>query len=463
MPWKTELTAVRASEVAFRVGQEEQTSRDVFYVKADTNEHAGRDLDRIAEILNPEAVIPTKLAAKMDVVEELLQDPALDPCTVIFDATGRKAREPIIPAPNFPVSPQKRLVVVDTLSKTEFPPAFHGGINVSFTKHFIYPLGTSPPLRKHRRLGYGVYGTVYLVTLQRDVDTVKATGERFALKVGRILDVSSKEGRSMETHLHLEVEIPKQMRHPHIAEVILSYEERVGFGLDFGYLMRPVAQCTMRNLVDVISGGKPPQIKPRWFACIASAVSYVHSKELIHGDIKPSNILIKDGEVYLADFRDTNIRSSLYKSWPDDSYTRMYASPEYAAFGAAGLKIDPYKSEAFSLGCVYYEMLSRYFLRPPIKLSRSENYSFLTVLMHDVLSEMSASLSFVRPEDIIGHPRLGDICLVEPIIELTQRLISYYHGNRLSIPRLYEEICLVPGWREGDTFYCSCQSPRANA
>jgi serine/threonine protein kinase len=141
----------------------------------------------------------------------------------------------------------------------------------------------------------------------------------------------------------------------------------------------------------------------------------------------------------------------------------MYASPEYAAFGAAGLKIDPYKSEAFSLGCVYYEMLSRYFLRPPIKLSRSENYSFLTVLMHDVLSEMSASLSFVRPEDIIGHPRLGDICLVEPIIELTQRLISYYHGNRLSIPRLYEEICLVPGWREGDTFYCSCQSPRANA
>ncbi|CAN9247402.1 unnamed protein product [Alternaria alternata] len=291
-----ELTAVRASEVAFRVGQEEQTSRDVFYVKADTNEHAGRDLDRIAEILNPEAVIPTKLAAKMDVVEELLQDPALDPCTVIFDATGRKAREPIIPAPNFPVSPQKRLVVVDTLSKTEFPPAFHGGINVSFTKHFIYPLGTSPPLRKHRRLGYGVYGTVYLVTLQRDVDTEKATGERFALKVVRILDVSSKEGRSMETHLHLEVEIPKQMRHPHIAEVILSYEERVGFGLDFGYLMRPVAQCTMRNLVDVISGGKPPQIKPRWFACIASAVSYVHSKELIHGDIKPSNILIKDGE-----------------------------------------------------------------------------------------------------------------------------------------------------------------------
>lgn len=35
---------------------------------------------------------------------------------------------------------------------------------------------------------------------------------------------------------------------------------------------------------------------------IGSAIQYMHSRNVVHLDIKPENILLKDGNFYLADF-----------------------------------------------------------------------------------------------------------------------------------------------------------------
>ena len=280
--------------------------------------------------------MPTPFDEKLKVVEQLLQNPSVPPVTLIVDGAGRDDAEPVIPAPNFTVSPERRLIVVETCPRTRDATYFGPGMDVSFTKHVTYASGTRPLLRSNKPLGWGVHSKVDSVTLEEDTAVLKATLELFARKVVRINEVSSTPGHAMKNHLLVEIEIPKQIKHPHIAEILTSYEEREGSSLIFGYLMRPVAQCTMRSLVDVVSGRNPPSMQPRWFVCIANAVSYLHEKGIAHGDIKPSNILYKDGEVYLADFRVTSVRTSLETSWPasaTDSYTSMYASPEYAASG----------------------------------------------------------------------------------------------------------------------------------
>lgn len=64
---------------------------------------------------------------------------------------------------------------------------------------------------------------------------------------------------------------------------------------------------------------------------IASGVAYIHSKNVIHRDIKPKNILITfDGRIKVADFgcaKRTNDRGSASLS-PNFNFTQIYMSPE---------------------------------------------------------------------------------------------------------------------------------------
>jgi hypothetical protein len=91
---------------------------------------------------------------------------------------------------------------------------------------------------------------------------------------------------------------------------------------------------------------------------IAEALDYAHRQGLIHQDVKPENILFKDGEAYLADF---GIARAIEKSLDESSTTRLmirgtpqYMSPEQAT---GEQNIDG-RSDVFSLGCVLYEMLA---------------------------------------------------------------------------------------------------------
>lgn len=88
---------------------------------------------------------------------------------------------------------------------------------------------------------------------------------------------------------------------------------------------------------------------------IVGALEHAHTHNLIHCDIKPHNILIKpNGQVKVADFGIARAASSTTMTYSGNVVGSVhYISPEQAQ----GNSITP-KSDIYSLGVVFYEMLT---------------------------------------------------------------------------------------------------------
>lgn len=96
-----------------------------------------------------------------------------------------------------------------------------------------------------------------------------------------------------------------------------------------------------------------------WFRCLANVVRYVHGRGITHRDIKPPNILVKDGKVLLADFgiSKMGLEKTLATTQVGNPRARtpQYASPEVQNGSTRGRSAD-----IFSLGAVFLEMLVAY-------------------------------------------------------------------------------------------------------
>lgn len=94
----------------------------------------------------------------------------------------------------------------------------------------------------------------------------------------------------------------------------------------------------------------------QWFTCLARAINDIHSLGIRHRDIKPKNILIKNGLVLLADFgiSKMGIVQTLSTTVPEWARARSvpYCAPEVDDGSSRGRAAD-----IFSLGAVFLEML----------------------------------------------------------------------------------------------------------
>ena len=89
---------------------------------------------------------------------------------------------------------------------------------------------------------------------------------------------------------------------------------------------------------------------------IAKALEHAHSRDIIHRDIKPQNImLLKDGTVKVADFGIARLMSSQQQTYSKGEAIGSvhYVSPEQAK----GSHIDN-RADLYSLGVVMYEMVT---------------------------------------------------------------------------------------------------------
>ena len=93
----------------------------------------------------------------------------------------------------------------------------------------------------------------------------------------------------------------------------------------------------------------------RAFGCLAVGLSHLHECNIRHKDIKPHNILIHEDSIIYTDFgvaRDYNGDNSTTDGHPG-SFTMRYCSPEVADHDTRNRK-----SDVFSLGCVFLEILA---------------------------------------------------------------------------------------------------------
>jgi serine/threonine-protein kinase len=123
----------------------------------------------------------------------------------------------------------------------------------------------------------------------------------------------------------------------------------------------------------------------RVIICVAQALDYAHENGVVHRDIKPANIMmLKNGEVKVADFGIARVMSSSKTQTGVIMGTPSYMSPEQIS----GQKVDG-RSDLFSLGVVFYEMLSGE------KPFSGDN---ITTLMFNITSSPPINLSDVAPD-----------------------------------------------------------------
>jgi serine/threonine protein kinase len=143
-----------------------------------------------------------------------------------------------------------------------------------------------------------------------------------------------------------ELQIVKSLSHPNIVkfhEIIQS-----------GDLIVIVSEYCPETLFDIVTNGN--------FMCVdhillifrelASAIDYLHDREIAHGDIKLENILIdEEGHPKLIDFG--YCQTSLFADDDQKAGTIIYAAPELFRSG----QFHTLKADVWSLGIVLFVLI----------------------------------------------------------------------------------------------------------
>ena len=183
-------------------------------------------------------------------------------------------------------------------------------------------------------IGSGTYSTIYLGTDTQD------DNREVAVKHIDTRHLTYQEKR----HIMMEISILKKINHGNIVQYIDSYIGKTRILIVLEY-------CPDGNLHDHIKCGAITEQDARnIFIQIVDALKYLHSHDIFHRDIKPTNILLVDEcKVKLIDFglatENKNMSSTMCGS-------PLYMAPEI-------LLSNKYTNtcDIWSLGVVLYEML----------------------------------------------------------------------------------------------------------
>lgn len=237
-----------------------------------------------------------------------------------------------------------------------------------------------------REIGHGGMGAVFLA--ERNDGQFD---QQVALKIVRQTIVSS----DLERHFLRERQILATLNHPNIAKLL------DGGVSDAGEPFLAMEYVEGKDLLEYAEGLTIDE-KLRLFLKICDAVEYAHRNLVVHGDIKPSNILVtQQGEPKLLDFglakmQDQDLSSDETKT-AFRAFTPAYASPEQLRGNAISTVSDIY-----SLGVVFYELLSGG------KPFHFENKS-LEEILHTLTNEEPRRLSQLQNTKLPAQKLKGDL------------------------------------------------------
>jgi eukaryotic-like serine/threonine-protein kinase len=159
-------------------------------------------------------------------------------------------------------------------------------------------------------------------------------------------ELASGEGRE---RFIKEARVVGQISHP---SIVALHDMGIEESTSTPYLvMEYVEGQPLERLLD--KGSIPYPRACAWTAEVASALAVAHRKGIIHGDVKPADILIgEEGRVKLTDFGMARLASR------DSVDSPLLGTPAYWCPEQILGKPQDARSDIFSLGVVLYEMIT---------------------------------------------------------------------------------------------------------
>ena len=192
-----------------------------------------------------------------------------------------------------------------------------------------------------QRLGHGGMGVVYRCRDPR-------LGRTVALKLLR-LDDEDRRDEELRERFRREARAAGSLEHPNIVTIFdVGEDDGLPFivmelieGVTLAQQIRSVPPLTLERKLQVIED-------------LAAALDYAHKQDIVHRDIKPANLMLTRGGVLkILDFGIARMGGS--------SHTQlgvMMGSPNYMSPEQAAGQLADARSDIFSVGLVFYELLS---------------------------------------------------------------------------------------------------------
>ncbi|MCP4535935.1 MAG: tetratricopeptide repeat protein [Chloroflexi bacterium] len=184
-------------------------------------------------------------------------------------------------------------------------------------------------------IGKGGMGTLYRVA-----DDAQ-DGDVVALKMVRLEGAGERHERV--EYFRREFQLLTQLRHPNLVSVY-----------DYGIMIEGGLYFTMEWIegqdLELYGRQLTPGDSVPIIVQVCRALAYLHSRGVIHGDLKPANVLMVDGQIKIVDFGIAlEIRSPEART--------CYYSPGYSAPEMKESRPVDHRADLYSLGALWYVLL----------------------------------------------------------------------------------------------------------